>query len=129
MTKKILWRLKEVPTSESLRELVKDGILSKDEAREILFSQEEQTDRTKESLEQEIKFLRELVDKLSSRLKIVEIIKEVEKPYLDRWWYNPYRIWCDGITTYSTYANGITGNTTTIPRYNYTSNFSSINTF
>jgi hypothetical protein len=122
MTKKIMWRLKEVPTSESLRELVKDGILNKDEAREILFSQEEQTDRTKESLEQEIKFLRELIDKLSTRQKVVEIIREVEKPYRIYPWYSPYATWT-------------TENITTTPGYLYTDDnkhlcsFSSINTF
>ena len=79
MTTKIIWRLKEQPTSESLRELVKDSILTKEEAREILFSQETEKEVNEDQLKSEIKFLRELVDKLSNHnnVKIVEVIKEV----------------------------------------------------
>ena len=79
--KKIVWRLKEQPTAESLQGLVERNILTKEEAREILFSSEEAEDRDKKSLESEIKFLRELVEKLSNdKSRIVEIIREAEKP-------------------------------------------------
>lgn len=99
MTKKIVWRLKEQPSSESLRELVKDNILTKEEAREILFSQQEETERDAESLKAEIKFLRELVEKLSSnRSQTIEIIREVERPWSISPWYNPYKIWCSDRT-------------------------------
>ena len=96
MTTKIIWRLKEQPTSESLRELVKDSILTKEEAREILFSQETEKEVNEDQLKSEIKFLRELVDKLSNHnnVKIVEVIKEVEKPYRKYPWYEPYITWC-----------------------------------
>ena len=99
MTNKIVWRLKETPTSENLRELARDGILSKDEAREILFSSETEEDRDKKSLESEIKFLRELIEKLSERSRIVEVIKEVRVPYYQHPWYQPYEYWCGGTTT------------------------------
>jgi len=97
MTKKKIWRLKEQPTAESLRELVKDNILTKDEARAILFSEEEQIDRDKKSLEDEIKFLRGLVEQLSKRdnTRIIETIKEIEKPWRRFDWYRPYYGWCD----------------------------------
>lgn len=94
---KIVWRLKEQPTAESLRELVKDKILTQEEAREILFSSEVVEERNNDSLKAEIKFLRELVEKLSqNRSQIVEVIKEVKVPqtvYIKDW-YEPYRIWC-----------------------------------
>jgi len=95
MTKKIIWRLKEQPTSEMLRELVKDGILTKEEAREILFNLEEQTDRDIEGLKSEIKFLRELVEKLAqNKGQIIERIREVEKPYWRQYlWWEPYWKW------------------------------------
>jgi len=93
MTKKIIWRLKEQPTSEMLRELVKDQILTKEEAREILFNLEEQTDRDIESLKSEIKFLRELVEKLANSQKVVEIIREIERPYRPYPWWEPYQRW------------------------------------
>ena len=122
MTKKIIWRLKEQPTSEMLRELVKDQILTKDEAREILFNLQEESERDNESLKQEIKFLRELVEKLSERQKVVEIIREIEKPYQPSPWWRPYQYWCGGTT--------LTNTSDTITLANATSsNFSDIKTF
>lgn len=89
------WRLKEQPTTESLLVLVKDGLLSKDEAREILFSSQTEEDRDKKSLESEIKFLRELVQTLSSgsTTRLIEVMREVEKPWRQYPWYNPYLTW------------------------------------
>ena len=98
MTKnqRIIWRLKEQPTAEALQKLVGAGVLKPEEAREILFSLEDVEDRDKKSLEAEIMFLRELVEKLANRneTRIVEVIREVEKPW-KRWdWYTPYVTWC-----------------------------------
>ena len=127
MTQKLVWRLKEMPTSENLRELVKDGILSKEEAREILFSLETEEDRDKKSLESEIKFLRELVEKLAKRSEIITTIREVETPYRKYPWYNPYVIWSAGdmpLTSNNPLAIYTTGTITTD-----SNNFSSIKTF
>lgn len=89
---KIIWRLKEQPTSESLRELVKDKILTNEEARQILFTSETEEERDKSSLEAEIKFLREVVDKLSAdRNHTIQVIKQI--PYKTIW-YSPYQDWC-----------------------------------
>ena len=130
--KKIVWRLKEQPTSESLQGLVKNGILTKEEAREILFSSETEEDRDKKSLESEVKFLRELVEKLSKRSQIVEVIKEIRVPYYHNLWYQPYQDWC-GITydtSVSTTTNaGEMSLTGGITGANCLSNFSSISTF
>lgn len=107
----IVWRLKEQPTTESLRELVKDKILTNDEARQILFSSRtvEDNKRDRESLENEIKFLRELVEKLSqNRSKIIEVIKEVKVPYYNWTWYKPYEYWCGSNYTVTNDANGST---------------------
>lgn len=85
-----------------LRGLVKDGLLDKEEARQILFSSETEEDRDKESLKQEIKFLRDLVEKLSNNnySRTVEIIKEVEVPiYRSYPWWQPYQVWCGTNTT------------------------------
>ena len=96
MTKKLIWRLADRPTPSEVQELVKSEIISKEEAREILFSQEDEKERDKKSLESEIKFLRELVERLSknNQTTIVEQIRYIEKPYV-RWdWYRPYQVWC-----------------------------------
>lgn len=123
---KLVWRLKEQPTSENLRELVKDGILSKDEAREILFSSETEEDRDKESLKSEIKFLRELIEKLATHQKVVEVIRGVENPYWRRWdWYNPYIVWCDGASS----GNLTIGTDSTWAGTTYNCSFSGIKTF
>ena len=126
MTKKIIWRLKEQPTSEILRELVKDNILTKDEAREILFNLQEESERDNESFKQEIKFLRELVEKLSERQKVVTTIREIEVPIYRQYpWWKPYEIWCGGTTwTYnaSNDSSGMMGSITS-------QNFSDIKTF
>ena len=123
MTKKLVWRLKEQPTPQSLRELVSNGLLTKDEAREILFSSIDETDRSNESLKSEIKFLRELVQKLSeSRSQIIITIKEVEAPYIRRDWYQPYTTWCDGTSGAILCAN-------TADMTSASSNFMNIATF
>jgi len=106
MTKKLIWRLKEQPSTEALRGLVQDKVLTNEEAREILFSSVEEQERDIESYKSEIKFLRELVEKLSdSRSQIVTTIKEVEIPYKKYPWITPYVTWCEsGSNTYTTGA-------------------------
>jgi hypothetical protein len=129
MTKKIIWRLREQPTAESLRELVKDTILTKEEARQILFNYETEDERDKKSLESEIKFLREIIEKLSTREEIIKTITIVEKPKLDTNWYKPYQIWCNyttpsfGTITCDANIDKLTATNT------FCSNFSSIKTF
>src|SRR3990167_7629526 len=107
MTKKLNWRLSKLPTPDEVRELVKDKIITQDEAREILFKTETDEDRDKESLQSEIKFLRELVDKLAnhSSYKITEVIEEVYRPYEVRPWFQPYYTW----TTATMNINNVSG--------------------
>src|SRR3990167_9014636 len=98
MTKRIIWRLKTPPSPEEVRELVKDKIITQEEAREILFSQESEEERIFESevsLRAEIGFLRKLVEKLASRTKIIETIREVQVPYTRYQWYPVYQTWCE----------------------------------
>jgi len=125
--KKLVWRLGNLPTIEELRDLVVHDILTKDEAREILFTNEEVEDRDTKSLKEEIKFLRSLVEKLSNftNTKIFETIKIVEKPYYEKPWYEPYTTWGDSINAPFAGASGSTNCSSTymIPA------FSSIKTF
>ena len=128
MKKKLVWRLRESPSAENLERLVHSELLTKDEAREILFSHEDE--RSDDSLKSEIKFLRELVEKLSKRDKVVEVIREIEKPYTIYPWYRPYATWInvdcsatgwDG--TYTATDGGLSITTTGMV------NFSDISTF
>lgn len=97
MTKKIMkWRLGTLPSPDEVRELVKDSIITKEEAREILFNSEDEIERDKKSLESEVKFLRELVEKLSNnnRTEIIKTIEIVEKPYVKYPWFKQYDWYC-----------------------------------
>ncbi len=96
MMKKLHWRLSKLPNPEEVRELVKDKIITQEEAREILFTSEDIEYRDVKSLESEIKFLRSLIETLSknSNKTIVETIREVERPWRRYDWYEPYHMWC-----------------------------------
>lgn len=95
MTKNIKWRLSNLPSTEELRELVQDGLLSKDEARGILFTTTDEEEKKTESQETEIKFLKELVLQLTEKLGNTTIsypinpivIKQYERymPYYGTW--------------------------------------------
>ena len=102
MTIKLKWRLSKLPSVDELRQLVKDKILTRDEAKEVLFSSTNEEDREKESFKEEIKFLRELVDILTKdKTVIIEKIKYIDRPYREYPWYRPYEIWCGTGTTYN----------------------------
>jgi len=100
MTKKeeLVWRLGKLPNVEEITSLIANKIITQEEARDILFNKKIEEERDVKSLETEIKFLRDLVEKLSqSRSQIVEIIKEVKTPYYQWQWYQPYQKWQDNI--------------------------------
>ena len=131
--KKLVWRLSKLPTIEEITTLIKEKIITQEEAREILFNQEAEEDRDKSSLESEIKFLRELVEKLSNdKSRIVEVIKEVKVPYYQNPWYQHYWVWCSG-DSYNTAAFSKASNATALGSIslanNVSSNFSDIKTF
>jgi len=99
MTKKeeLVWRLGKLPSVEEVTTLISNKIITQEEAREILFNTRTVEERDKNSLEAEIKFLRELVDKLSNRQQIIETFRtiEVQKPnYPTQPWFKPYEVWC-----------------------------------
>ena len=98
MTKKekLKWRLSKLPTSDEVIRLLNEKLITKEEAKEILFTTESVEDRDKDSLQSEIKFLRELVEKLSEGKsdRIIETIRYVEKPYYRYGWYDPYKFYC-----------------------------------
>lgn len=151
MTKKtnLKWRLGKLPSVDEVLSLMDKNLITKEEAKEILFNSETQVERDKESLESEIKFLRELVEKLSKgRTEIIEKIRYIEKPYYYNPWWRQYDVWCGGSTLTTTGGVGTTdgstylcssgGDTTltgglisgqTSATLNSTGDFSSIKTF
>ena len=119
MKTKMVWRFAKLPSVDELSMLIERSVITKDEARQILFSSETEEERDKQGLESEIKFLRDLVEKLSNdKAKVVEVIRTIERPYIQSPWYRPYATWCAG-TTYTAYLPSATGS----------SNFTNIKTF
>ena len=99
MTNKLKWRLSKLPTSAEVIELVNHKLITTEEAKEILFNQESDDTVTRESLESEIKFLRQLVNSLSNNNTIIEKIRYIEQPYRNTHWYRPYEVWCSANNT------------------------------
>jgi hypothetical protein len=60
------WRMASKPTREDVVQLLDKEIITKDEARQMLFNESTESDRVK-TLEDQIEFLRGVVDKLSSQ--------------------------------------------------------------
>ena|SRR3990167_9827993 len=126
MKKKLVWRLGKLPSPDEVRELVKDKIITQEEARDILFNSDVEPENPPQSavseLKSEIKFLRELIEKLSSRTETIRVIETIQPRYIKYPWYNPYIAWCSSNSiTNASYC----GNTTTTD----TATFSNINTF
>lgn len=101
MTTQLKWRLGKLPTPDEVTTLLKEKVITKEEAREILFNFGTEEDRDKKSLESEIKFLRQLVEELSRHqsYKLIEIIREVKPNWPNQPWYHPYATWCNSATT------------------------------
>lgn len=85
----------KLPSVEELRELVKDKIITQDEARQILFSSETEEDKDIKSLEAEIKFLKEIIESLSRGVAYREVIREVPIYYKQYDWFTPTVTWCN----------------------------------
>ena len=90
MTSQLKWRLSKLPTVDELLKLVSDKIITQDEAKEILFNKETETERDIESYKQEIKFLKEVIDKLGDRDRIITVVKERVPYYISQPFYQPY---------------------------------------
>jgi hypothetical protein len=92
---KLVWRLTKLPTPEELLQLVEAKIITQEEAKEVLFSTETEEDVQVADLQAEIKFLKEVVERLSKNQqpRIIEVIREVEKPWRTKPWFDPYYQW------------------------------------
>jgi hypothetical protein len=99
MKNKLIWRLGKLPSVEELLKLVNDKVISKEEMRDVLFNSETKEEVDKKSLEGEIKFLRELVTKLSTKSTIIETVRTIQPTYITQPWYGPYYTWCSTGTT------------------------------
>ncbi len=96
MTKKLKWRLSKLPTSEEVISLLKEKLITQEEAKDILFETTETEQRDTKSLEKEIDFLKSVIEKLSTRDQIVQITREILPIYIKQPFYQPYYYWSNG---------------------------------
>ncbi len=63
--KTLNWRLSDLPTAGEVAELVDSEVITKEEAREILFTQASSSDEKVKALEEQVAFLQGLVETLA----------------------------------------------------------------
>ena len=99
--KSLIWRLKELPTGDEVAQLVEQGVVTKQEARELLFKESLEQDKDIEvkALTEQVKFLEKIVDQLSKGGVNGVSYTPV---YPTRYWVNTPWITC---TTSSTSTN------------------------
>lgn len=85
MTKKNLtWKLKDLPSAGEIADLVKSGIIDKDEAREIVFGTVENDKEKIEALEKMITFLQGLVEELAKNKGGTTFVPYTQTVYIDK---------------------------------------------
>lgn len=89
MTNELKWRLQELPTGGEIADLVSQEVITKEEARQILFSKpsKESDSEVIKTLKAEINFLRELTERLANK-SYVGI--NTWQPYTGYPWYRYY---------------------------------------
>jgi hypothetical protein len=65
--KTLKWRLSELPTAGDVAELVDSGVITPEEAREILFTEASSSDEKVKALEEQLAFMQDLVKQLAGR--------------------------------------------------------------
>lgn len=113
MTKNLTWRLKELPTGDDVATLVEQKVITKEEARDLLFSKTKQEDKpTIEALKKQIEFLEGLVRELANNGGNTTYVYK----YVDTWTPKlPYVVWnsysgTDASTTMATYSSSLLNN-------------------
>lgn len=87
------WRLKDLPDAVDVAELVDKKVITPEEARQLLFNEGKDEGKKIKELEEEVKFLRELCDKLAAKSNgWTTVIKEIQK-YTPHYpvWYTSYQ--------------------------------------
>jgi hypothetical protein len=86
MKTKLNWRLSELPNASEVADLVEQEVITKEEARSILFKTEDERNKDEEvkALREQIKFMEKVVDALT-RNKHTTITYTPTYPTLTRW--------------------------------------------
>ena len=129
MTKQLKWRLGKLPTVEELQTLVKDKIITNEEARQILFNEEEITERSIDSYKEEIKFLKEIIDKLGEPKVVREYITRYIPHYIQQPFYQPYFYYAGSLGSGTTVLCGNSSGSGTTCSYTSASSITDVSTF
>lgn len=106
MKKNLTWKLTELPTAGELADLVDSGVISKEEAREIMFGTAENDKEKIKALEEMIEFLQGVVRDLSKNRSTHTVISTPyvpfthtfhysDRPYWGQLWMNTNKVLCD----------------------------------
>jgi hypothetical protein len=107
--KNLKWRLKELPATEEVINLLNSGVITKEEAKAIFFSDGDEKVATSElqEIKDELSLLRKLVT-ATSQTTIIKEIQQVPHYYLKKPWYAPYEVLCSTYTTGSLPNSSVT---------------------
>lgn len=92
MTKRELrWRFKDLPTAGEVADLVEQEVITREEARDLLFNAKKTHDIAEENnaLREQIKFLQDTIDKLINKLatgRIYEFVNTYTPRYPTTYW-------------------------------------------
>lgn len=84
MTKKnLIWRLKDKPSVEDVTELLKEQVVTKEEARDLLFNEAGSDSEKLRDLKKQVEYLEDLVKELSkSRVQNYPVVTPA---YVEKW--------------------------------------------
>lgn len=107
--KKLIWKMKDLPTAEAVASLVETKVITPEEARTILFKEEVKQSDEVEALKEMVATLQEMVKEFLSRpsgvvnlpyTRVVEIPAR-QNPYWNKYWSTT-----TGSSTLTTTNNG-----------------------
>lgn len=91
--KSLKWRLAKAPTREDVTTMLDKGIITKEEAKELLFNLTDEKEENK-VLKEQIEFLKGVIEKLSNNQPAQTVIQHVHdwRPHVMTVPYRPYWI-------------------------------------
>ena len=99
--KNLTWKLSELPSAGEIASLVDSGVITKEEARDIMFGNPESDKEKIEALEKLVDFLQGLIKDLTKNKqtfipyeRTVYIDRHI-RPYWDRYWGSTERVLCN----------------------------------
>lgn len=100
MKKKLNWRLSELPNASEVADLVEQEVITKDEARDVLFKTEDERNKDEEvkALREQVKFMEKVVDALT-RNKHTTITYTPSYPSYWRWTPGTGTVFTNSATT------------------------------